>query len=63
MKLPRDVVLHVALVLPDGRFYGHSVRFPPEQWAISASQIREVESWLESASRAVLDQLRDDGME
>ena len=63
MKLPQDVALHVALVLPDGRFYGHSVRIPPEQWATSASHIRDVESWLEGASRAVLDQLRDDGMQ
>ena len=63
MTLPRDVVVHVALVLPDGRFYGQSVRIPPEQWATSVSHIRDVESWLEGASRAVLDQLRDDGMQ
>jgi hypothetical protein len=63
MTPARDVVLHVALVIPDGRFYGHSVRIPPEQWATSASHIRDVESWLEGASRAVLDQLRDDGMQ
>jgi hypothetical protein len=63
MKLPRDVVLHVALVLPDGRFYGHSVRLPPEQWATSASHIRDVESWLESARNDILDQLRDDGIQ
>jgi hypothetical protein len=63
MTLPRDVVLHVALVLPDGRFYGHSVRIPPEQWATSASHIGDVESWLESARRDILDQLRDDGIQ
>jgi hypothetical protein len=62
MKLPQDVALHVALVLPDGRFYGHSVRIPPEQWATSASHIRDVESWLESSRRDILDQLRDDGI-
>jgi hypothetical protein len=63
MKLPRDGVLHVALVLPDGRFYSHSVRFPPERWAESASKVQDVERWLEGASRDIVEQLRDDGIE
>jgi hypothetical protein len=63
MKLPRDGILHVALLLPDGRFYAHSVRFHPERWATSASHLRDVKLWLESASSDVLDQLRDDGMQ
>jgi hypothetical protein len=63
MKLPRDGVLHVALVLPDGRFYSHSVRFVPERWAKSASKVQDVERWLESATRDIVEQLRDDGIE
>ena len=63
MKLPRDGVLHVALVLPDGRFYSHSVRFSPEQWTGSGSKILDVERWLESASRDIVEQLRDDRVE
>jgi hypothetical protein len=56
-------MLHVALLLPDGRLYAHSVRFRPEQWAKSGSHLRDVKLWLESASYDVLGQLRDDGMQ
>ena len=63
MKLPRAGILHVALLLPDGRFYAHSVRIRPERWVKSASHLRDVKLWLESASYDVLDQLRDDGMQ
>jgi len=63
MKLLQDGILHVALILPDGRFYAHSVSFRPERWANSASHLRDVKLWLESASYDVLDQLRDDGMQ
>jgi hypothetical protein len=63
MKLPRDGVLHVALVLPDDRFYSHSVRFLPERWAESASKVQDVERWLESATRDIVERLRDDNIE
>ena len=62
MKLPRDGILHVALLLPDGRFYAHSVRIRPERWVKSASHLRDVKLWLESASYDILNQLCDDGM-
>ena len=62
MKLPRDGILHVALVLPDGRFYAHSIPVP-RGWAKSTSRIRDVEGWLETAGREIVGQLRDDGIE
>jgi predicted NUDIX family NTP pyrophosphohydrolase len=63
MKLPRDGILHVALVLPDGRFYAHSVQFPRGRWARSMSRIRDVERWLDAARRDIVEQLRDDGID
>jgi hypothetical protein len=42
MTLPRDGILHVPLVLPDGRFYAHSVPVRRRRWAKSTSRIRDV---------------------
>ena len=63
MKLPQDGIVHVALILPDGRFYARSVRIRPERWAKSPTQVRDVKLWLESASDDILDQLRNDGLQ